>query len=110
MEVLLTVISVAGTIAVAIITGLFSVKMSKIKTDMETETKKAEERTEERKKESLLSMKLASANTKLVIGVAMAIKHGKANGEIEEGLEAVESAQREYDDFLKSIAIKDISK
>lgn len=109
IQIILTIISTLGVIGAAIVTGFFSVKISKISQKNNENQKLAAERSEQRKKESMLAMKLSSANTKLTVGVAMALKHGRANGEIEEGLKAVEEAQAEYDDFLKSVALQQIT-
>ncbi len=72
--------------------------------------KKTEERAEQRAKEGRLQLKLIAANNNLTIGVAMALKHGHANGEVEAGLKEVESAQMEYQQFLENIAIDQIRK
>lgn len=72
--------------------------------------KKTEERAEKRAKEGRLQLKLIAANNNLTIGVAMALKHGHANGEVEAGLKEVESAQMEYQQFLENIAIDQIRK
>lgn len=72
--------------------------------------KKTEERAEQRAKEGRLQLKLIAANNNLTVGVAMALKHGHANGEVEVGLKEVESAQMEYRQFLENIAIDQIRK
>ena len=72
--------------------------------------KKSEERAEQRMKESLLSMKLANANCKLTVGVAMALKRGECNGEVEEGLEAVKEATAEYEEFHSKLIAKQLTK
>ena len=48
-------------------------------------------------------MELTNANTDLTIGVAMALKNGHANGEIEEGLAAVQAAKQSYQRFHNEI-------
>lgn len=53
---------------------------------------------------------MIEANSKLTVGIAMALKHGHANGEVEAGLKAVDEAQREYVEFLEGIAIEQITK
>jgi len=65
---------------------------------------------EQRVKEGRLQLAMIDANSKLTVGVAMALKHGHANGEVEDGLKAVEEAQREYVEFLEGIAIDHIKK
>ena len=71
---------------------------------------KEEARAEQRAKEGRLQLKMLDANAKLTIGVAMALKHGHANGEVEEGLKAVEDANNEYVHFLEGIAIDKLKK
>lgn len=56
----------------------------------------------------MLSLKLMNANCALTIGTALAIKRGRANGELEDGLKKVEEAQKEYEDFLRTIALEDL--
>jgi hypothetical protein len=57
----------------------------------------------QRSTETLLLMELTNANTDLTIGVAMALKNGHANGEIEEGLAAVQAAKQSYQRFHNEI-------
>lgn len=109
MEQLLTLLTVLSPILTALITGVYSVKQSKVQKGINEKQEKMEKQAELRRKESLLSMKMASANTKLTIGIAMAMKHGHCNGEVEEGLKAVHQAEADYDSFLKEIAINDIN-
>ena len=111
MEVWLQIIGTVGTIAVAIIGGVFTIIQAKVAANMEAEKeaneqerRRIDERAEQRKKESLLTMRLINADTQLTLGVAMAMKHGHANGEIEEGLEAVKTAQKEYQEFNEELA------
>lgn len=61
-------------------------------------------------KEGRLQLKMMDANSRLTVGVAMALKHGHANGEVEEGLKAIEEAEKEYVEFLEDIAIDQIKK
>lgn len=57
-------------------------------------------RAELRKTESLLALKMQFANGKLTYAVAMAMKRGKPNGEVEEGIKAYEAAKAEYNKFI----------
>ena len=66
--------------------------------------KAVDTRAEARKQESLLNMKLVMANGKLTYAVAMAIKRGKPNGEVEEGVDAYDEARRDYLNFLNAQA------
>ncbi len=83
MEIICTTVTVVGSIIVAIVGAVGVVYANKI-SKLQRET---EQQNEMRKREARLSMKLTSANTNLTVGVAMALKHGHANGEIEEGLQ-----------------------
>lgn len=76
----------------------------------EKSRKESEERAEERRKESLLSLQLMNANCSLTVGTAMAIKRGSCNGEMEQGLKDVQEAMREYRDFHERLAFKQLNK
>ena len=65
---------------------------------------------QERIKESRLQLAMIAANSELTVGVAMALKNGQCNGEVEAGLHAVEKANREYTRFLEEVAIEHINK
>ena len=88
--------------------------IAKCNADTEKKRKAAEKRTEElnveRAKEARLQMDMIAANSKLTVGVAMALKHGHGNGEVEEGLAAVKTANEKYTEFLKDIAINHMNK
>lgn len=96
-EVICTGITAAATIICAIFAAQHK-SLSEI----------SEERAEQRAKEARLQLKMSAANNKLTIGVAMALKNGHANGEVEEGLKAVEAAQLEYRQFLEELALDNI--
>ena len=53
---------------------------------------------------------MIAANLKLTVGVAMVLKHGHTNGEVEEGLAAVEAANSDYTKFLEDLALEHIKK
>lgn len=72
--------------------------------------KEAEKRAELRSREGRLMMDMIHANMQLSIGTAMAIKNGKANGEMKEGLEAVSECDRKYSDFLQEVTSSELSK
>ena len=71
---------------------------------MAADAAEAAHRAESRRKESLLGLKLNMANAKLGRATAMALKRGRANGEVEEALEAYEDAKQAYFDFLNQQA------
>lgn len=68
-----------------------------------------ESRAAARKKESLLSLEMNMASAKLSYAIAMAIKRGKPNGEVEEGIDAYEKAKKKYFDFLENIALENLN-
>lgn len=68
--------------------------------------KAIDDRAEARKKENLLALDLQMATAKLAYAVAMAIKRGTPNGEVEEGIEAYEEAKKKYLHFLDEQAIE----
>lgn len=70
--------------------------------------KVAEARAKQRAKEGRLQLQMINANSQLTIGLAMAMKHGHCNGEVEEGLKAVKDANDEYVKFLEDVAIDQI--
>lgn len=53
---------------------------------------------------------MIASNTELTVGVAMALKNGHCNGEVEAGLQAVKSAQLKYRQFLENLALEEIKK
>lgn len=56
------------------------------------------------KEESLLHLDLMMATAKLAYAAAVAIKRGRANGEVEEGIAAYEAARKKYLAFLNEQA------
>ena len=66
--------------------------------------KQKEKHEQARKTESLLQMELIMASAKLSYACAVALKRGKANGEVEEGVQAYEEAKGKYYKFLNKQA------
>ena len=62
-----------------------------------------------RNRESVLHLNLQMATAKLAYANAMAIKRGKPNGEIEEGIAAYETAKKEYVNFLNQQATESLN-
>ena len=59
---------------------------------------------------SMLAIHLSiHAVGKLTVGVAMALKRGHCNGDVEDGLEAVQKADTEYAAFLESVAVEHLT-
>lgn len=63
-----------------------------------------EDNAEKRKKESLLSLQMMSANNQLSYAVAMAVKRGYANGEVEAALAVYNEANSAYKKFREELA------
>lgn len=102
--VLIALIGGSFSLIAAIIAGANGIKQVKLQKKIQEENAKMERRAEQRKQESLLAMELSHANTQLTIGVAMAVKTGHANGEIEHGLELVNTASGKYSAFIREMA------
>jgi len=64
------------------------------------------ERAELRKKETMLLLQLQMAIGQLTYAVAMAIKRGKANGEVEEGIKVYETARKNFYKFVNETHVK----
>ncbi len=97
------IICTAITAAATIICGYIAISGKK-------RSEREDERAEQRAKEGRLQLRMMDANSKLTVGVAMALKHGHCNGEVEAGLEAVKEASDDYVKFLEGIAIDQIKK
>lgn len=72
------------------------------------EQERIDRRAEQRAKEGRLQLAMIDAECKLTVGVAMALKRGHCNGEVEAGLAAVQKTTKEYERFLEDIAIEHI--
>ena len=76
----------------------------------ETERERRQERIiAARNRESVLHLNLQMATAKLAYANAMAIKRGRPNGEIEEGVSAYETAKKEYLNFLNQQATESLN-
>ena len=109
VEIVCSLISAVGVIVVAIIQFRSAKKAKRIEDEenkRHIEVKKLEEM---RQRESRLSMDMMHSTAKLCIGTALAIKRGKANGELEEGLKYVNKSIISYENFLKDVASEEIS-
>ncbi len=58
------------------------------------EAERVNRRAEQRAKEGRLQLAMINANCQLTVGVAMALKRGQCNGEVEAGLAAIEKQPR----------------
>ena len=105
-QILLTIIASIETIVVAVIGGLFIRESRRNKKAHE----KAEAQAALRAEEGLLSMKLTSASVNLGVATAIAIRDGKTNGEICSALREAGEAEKDYQDFIKRVATRQIVK
>lgn len=87
-------------------------KAQREKTEAEDKAQRArvEARAAQRAKEGRLQLEMLHANSKLTVGVAMALKRGHCNGEVEAGLEAIKNADQAYAAFLEGIAVDHLTK
>lgn len=109
VEIVCSLISAVGVIVVAIIQLRTTKKNNRAKA---LESKRHEEikaQEEMRQRESRLSMDLMHSTAKLCVGTALAIKRGRANGEMEEGLKYVNKSIVNYEKFLKDVASEKVA-
>lgn len=100
------IIPAMATVVVAIVEGIAARERKKQKIDRT----KANERAERRETESRLSMQMADATLQLSIVTANALTGGKNNGNVERARLAAEQAQKDYEEFLRSLAAHQIAK
>ena len=73
--------------------------------EIETEERcKDDERSELRRRESMLSFQLSMASLRMGIAIAVAVESGKGNGAITLAVEEAKRAEEAYQDFLQFIA------
>ena len=99
---------------VQIVTSLISafsvIIVAKINSDSKRHMKKSEAREELRTRGTLIQLKMMQANTKLTDAVAIAIKRGYANGEVEAAQKEIAIAEKEYEQFMLEMTAKNLSK
>lgn len=105
-SIICALIAACATIICAILANI-GAKMAKKQAE---DSAKSEARAAERAQESRLQLQLISANMDLTVGVAMALKNGHCNGEVEAGLKAVKEAKANYEQFLDGIALQHLTK
>lgn len=76
----------------------------------EKRSKQAERRAAEREQIYQLQMELQTANTELTKAIAIAIKRGYPNGEIEAAFSTVDKVEVKYNSYLQGLAAKKIAK
>lgn len=105
-EVICTII----TGVVGIICAAMAAQSGKHEKRAKEESERVNRRAEQRAKEGRLQLAMINANCQLTVGVAMALKRGHCNGEVEAGLAAIEKTTKEYEQFLEGIAIEHITR
>lgn len=97
-------------IITACISALSAVLVAVLSNSLRKSAKEEEKRSDRRREESMLSLRMMDANCALTIGVAMALKHGHCNGEVEEGLKRVKEAQDKYNEFERRVLAEELAK
>lgn len=106
VEILCAVIAAVA----AIICAAMAAQSSKREKREQAEQERIDRRAEQRAKEGRLQLAMLDANCRLTVGVAMALKRGHCNGEVEQGLAAIKKTQHEYEQFLEGIALDQITR
>lgn len=104
------VICAALTGFCAIVCAVIASQASKREKREKAEQVRLDRRAEQRAKEGRLQLSMLDANCRLTVGVAMALKRGHCNGEVEQGLAAIKKTQHEYEQFLEGIALDQITR
>lgn len=97
------IIAVLPSLIVGVFMAVFNRKMDK-------REKEQNKLVEARREESSLALELQMATAKLSLASALALKRGKANGEVEEGIAAYNEARKKYLAFLNRQAINNLEK
>ena len=92
------------TVMVAVINGMFSREKKHRQKINESVDRRASLRAEE----SMLAMRMMSANTSLTIATALALQEGRTNGKMTTALVEAERAQLDYYEFINRIAAQKI--
>ena len=85
-----------GSLIPTLITGIILFKLQQVSKKRD---EKEEKQAKARRTETKLALDLQMATAKLAYAVAMAIKRGTPNGEVEEGIEAYNKALEEFREF-----------
>lgn len=99
---------------IQVITALISaasvIIVARINVDSRRHMKKSEEREKIRNKGTLIQLKMMQANTKLTDAIAIAIKRGYPNGEVEAAQKEIAEVEKEYNQFMIEMTAKNLSK
>ena len=91
--------AILPSLTVGILLAIFNRKQQK-------EIKRKEEKEAEKLESAVLELNLVVATAQLSYAVAMALKRGEPNGEIEEGIEAYEKAMSDFRKFERKQIVK----
>lgn len=98
-------------IIIAVLPSLIvGICMAVLNRKMDKREKEQTKLVEARREESMLALELQMATAKLSLASALALKRGKANGEVEEGIAAYNEARKKYLAFLNKTAIDNLEK
>ena len=103
----MNLLAILAPVVPSIIAAVIAYRINKKADTRYSETQKQHD---ERVKAERLSMEMQLATADLSYATAMAIKRGKANGEVEAGIASYEKAKRDYFDFINSKYVEDITK
>lgn len=106
MSISIAIIGLLQAVTVAIVGGLFSRGNRKTKGS----TEQTEKHIRLKAEESRLSMKMASANMRLSVQTARALKTNNFNGQLDSALREAEEIQQEYYNFINNLVAVEISK
>ena len=104
-EIVISIIGAMQAVVIAIVYGISHRETKRRKLDND----RVERRALCRAEESLLAMRLMSANTSLSMATAIAVREGKSNGEMEKAIIDAKAAQQEYYDLVNKIASKELA-
>ena len=97
-------------VVTALISATSVIIVARINADSRRHMKKSEEREDIRNKGTLIQLKMMQANTKLTDAIAIAIKRGYANGEVEAAQKEIAEVEKEYNQFMIEMTAKNLSK
>ena len=84
-----------------ILSGIQSVIFGMVIFFIQRGSHRRDARAKARMREAALLMRLTDAGNRLSYAVAMTVRRGRPNGEIEEAVTAYEAASAEYNEFLR---------
>lgn len=111
MEILLSILSSINLtdILVAAIGGGFLYITNKTKKETAVKDAKDEQKEKDRRKESLLIMRMLNANTELTECISLIIMAGDSSiCNVQEAKKNVEEAQKDYREFLEELRARDL--